>query len=280
MQKILCPIDFSPTALNALEYAVKLGEGLHATLTLLYVLSEEEFNKVLVDKESSFEDWKEQEEARLCALCDEINAVSQKKGLVKADYMIKVGELTEGVSSLAKADHYKLIVMGTGGASDLKKVYWGSNTIKVVNKSNIPVLCIPHTAKFAGFRKVVYATNYDKHDKEAIAELVTLSVPFDSIVQVVHVFAEATVEKKKIHHDFSEEMKSFVGYHKLRFAEVQGEDRVSLVLDEYMKTENGEVLSLMTIQRGFFENLFHQSVTKDISGFTHYPLLIFRKGEN
>jgi len=38
VQHVLVPIDFSATADRALEYAIALGQQLHARLTLLHVL--------------------------------------------------------------------------------------------------------------------------------------------------------------------------------------------------------------------------------------------------
>ena len=59
---ILCPIDFSDTSLNALEYAVRIGEKHDAHLTMLYVFTEEEFNKKLTTKEvKSFGEYRDDE---------------------------------------------------------------------------------------------------------------------------------------------------------------------------------------------------------------------------
>lgn len=277
MQKILCPVDFTPTSLNALEYASRLGEALKSTLTIVYVLSEDELNNVLVDGESSFEDWKTQAEDKLRNLSDQINETSIKYGLVHCDYLIKVGDLTESIVKLSEEGAFKMIVMGTGGASDLKKVYWGSNTIKVVGKSSVPVMCVPRLASFSKIAKILYATNLEKEDKEVLGQLQNIAISFDAVLQVVRVVEEDNKHEQEIFAAFSESMKSFVVYNKFRFHQVQSQDRVSVTLDKIMNEDNGDILALLTYNRNFFEKMFHQSVTKDISSFTQYPLLIFKK---
>ena len=48
MKKILCPTDFSDTAQNAVAYAAKLAQAMHADLTLLNVQSVFDFTPVEV----------------------------------------------------------------------------------------------------------------------------------------------------------------------------------------------------------------------------------------
>ena len=45
MNKILCPIDFSDTSLNAIEFAVEIGKKSQSKITLLHVYNEEDFNR-------------------------------------------------------------------------------------------------------------------------------------------------------------------------------------------------------------------------------------------
>ena len=46
MKKLLCPIDFSEASLNALEFAVAIGERENSHLMLLNIFTSSDFNKI------------------------------------------------------------------------------------------------------------------------------------------------------------------------------------------------------------------------------------------
>lgn len=58
MSKILCPVDFSETSLNAIEFATEIAAKNQSVLTLLYVFTENEFNSI-VDRTSIAKTYKE-----------------------------------------------------------------------------------------------------------------------------------------------------------------------------------------------------------------------------
>jgi nucleotide-binding universal stress UspA family protein len=278
MNKILCPIDFSSTSLNAIEFAVKLGEKHKATLTLLYVFTEEEFNKILdedTDIKRSFDDLKALAEKKLQGLTSEINKTAKEKGLVQCNYILRVGELIDCILDFAKEDSSKLIVMGTTGVSDITEAFVGSNTVKVIENATCPVLCVPEKAIYKKFTKVVYATDYQQEDKAAIQKLIVFGEVFDSRIQILHVSQSGKLVDKAILEDYKEKIISYVNYPNLEFVIKVYEDEINRGIDEYMIEEKADLLVLLTKQRSFFEKLFHKSITSSMSYFTDYPLLIF-----
>jgi nucleotide-binding universal stress UspA family protein len=64
MKKILCPIDFSEVSLNALEFAVAIGEKENSDITLLNIFTPADFNKILNTEHVKEEFEKLQEIAR------------------------------------------------------------------------------------------------------------------------------------------------------------------------------------------------------------------------
>ena len=53
---ILCPIDFSECALNALEYAAKIGEKYKAKLIVFHVLNKQDYqNLAPLDLEGTYQ---------------------------------------------------------------------------------------------------------------------------------------------------------------------------------------------------------------------------------
>ena len=84
------------------------------------------------------------------------------------------GNLVETLNGLIGLHQPDLIVMGTKGASGLKRILIGSNTVKVLAHVRVPVLIIPEVARFEKFfhggkNRVVLATDlYELNNDDAL----------------------------------------------------------------------------------------------------------------
>ena len=54
-----------------------------------------------------------------------------------------------------------LIVMGTKGASGLKEVLFGSNTVHVIKNAKCPVLAVPSEFVFESPREILFPSDYE-----------------------------------------------------------------------------------------------------------------------
>lgn len=277
MKKIICPIDFSKASLNAIEFAARIGKKHQSHLTLVYVFTEEAHNDLLSESaDFTFDQWKQKVEVKLGKLVKEVNDNSLKKGLLHCDYTTGQGDLTKVIVRLAKEKDYSMIVMGTNGASDLTETYVGSNTVKVIDLSACPVLCIPEEASWHKFKKIVYASNFQEEDKQTIAKLVSFALPFETEIDILHVSHKDKLFEKAMYEDFKNELTAYVTYPHLKFTHHIFEDEVNQGIDQYMIRQNADLLVLLTKHRNFFEKIFHRSLSMRMSYFVNYPLLIFK----
>src|SRR5690606_19782376 len=69
------------------------------------------------------------------------------------------GFLYEGVNNIEHENHIDLIVMGTTGASNFSKKIFGSNTSRLLKQTKTPILAIPPTATWNGWKNTVVATD-------------------------------------------------------------------------------------------------------------------------
>lgn len=278
MKRILCPTDFSEASLNAIEYAAKIGETHHSKLTLIYIFMEDQIKNVLGKggNDLSFEEWKILAEEKLQNLSNEINSTSIENGLMECDYLMVVGDLTKTIVKLCKKERYDVIIMGTSGVRDVTEQYMGSNTYKVINASNCPVICVPIRAQFRHFKKIVYATDYQEEDKIMVQELIYFCYPFDAQLNILHISKSDSIIDQASYEQFKEDIKNFIVYDNLNFIRKTYEDDVALGIDEYMVNENADLLVLLARHRNYFEQVFHKSIIKKMSYFTDYPILIFK----
>ncbi len=277
MNKILCPIDFSKASLNALEFAVAIGEKNHSEIILLNIFTEADFNLILDHEgvDSEYKELLQQAERRLESIRDEINKISQPRGLKECTYLLKPGKVVDVLSDCAQEGKVDLIVIGTTGASGFDKRYIGSKAVSIVEHARCNVLCVPENRDYQGINSFVYATDYQEEDKISIQLLVLMANQMNASIDILHISHHNDTIDKAIYEDYIHEMKAFISYDKLSFNR-KVYHHISEGLDDYMKTSESDLLILLYKKRNYFENLFHHSLTKHLSNFADFPFMVMK----
>lgn len=272
---ILCPIDFSDTSLNALEYAVRLGEKHHARLTMLYVFTEEEFNKKLSTEEvKSFGEYSDEASDQLSSIADQLS--TRKKGC-QIDWKVVPGKFVPCVQQVIEDLKSDLLVMGTKGASDVFEVFSGTQTIKLIEETDIPVLAVPKNASYEKIGHVVYASDYAEEDKLAIKSMLELLNPFKPRYTILHVSKKDSTISQAVYNENKDELKAFLKEPSLAYHRSTYESSVALAIDQFMMQEKAHLLAVLMEKRNLIERLFHKSVTKKLSYLMDFPLLVYKK---
>ena len=277
MEKILCPIDFSDASLNALEFAVAIGEKNHSQIILVNIFTEADFDLILehqgVDQE--YEELIKVAEMKLQSISNEINKMSKPKGLKECIYWLKSGKVIDVLNECARDEKVDLIVIGATGASNFDKRYIGSKAVSIVENAKCNVLCVPENRNYEGIDRIVYATDYQEEDKIAIQLLVLLAQQMGASIDILHISHHNDTIDKAIYEDYIREMKAFVDYDKLSFnREVY--HHISEGLENYMKKTGSDLLVLLYKRHDFFENLFRNSLTKHLSNFADFPFMVMK----
>jgi len=277
MKKLLCPIDFSEASLNALEFAVAIGERENSHLMLLNIFTSSDFNKILDSDhlEQDFEAIQTNAESKLKIIADEIFKVSKKKGLKSCEYAIKPGRIVDELAAIADEEKYEMIIMGTTGHSAYDREYLGGKAESIVQHAHCSVLCVPDNATFHGINKIVYATDYQKEDKVALQQIMAIATVLDSRLEVLHVSHHNDTIDKAMYEDFKNDLSKFIDDDRVEFKRVVFK-HVAKGLNDYMHDENGDLLVLLKKRRNFLSALFHRSLTDHLEQFTDYPLLVLK----
>lgn len=272
---ILCPTDFSECSLNAIEYATRLGEKYQAKLILFHVLNKEDYLK-LSPKDSSGTFQREFVQEKLNHLQQAVIAEGKSNGLQDCDTQIEEGDIVDITllyASLIKAD---LIVVGTEGINDFKDTIIGSRASSIVMRSDQDVLVIPRKVFFKIPHKLVYASDYIEEDKLAIQKIVHFAKFFDAEIDVVHVAAGHKAIDKSLHMTMVEEIHPFVKYEKVNFVLKAFRDKLSLGLENYLQTNNGDMLITLSRKKSFFDQVFSENLSKKMAYFINRPLWVIK----
>lgn len=272
---ILCPIDFSECALNALEYASKIGEKYHARLIVFHVLNKQDYQKLApLDLDGNYQE--EFVKNKLASLQAAVNHESLSKGLHSCEVVISEGPIVQKTIEISQKVNSNLIVVGTEGMNDFKEQVFGSRSSRLVLQADRDILVVPRKVFFKRPRKLVYASDYVEEDKLAIQKVVELASFFKSEIDVVHVSSRNRVIDKALHKTMLEELKPFVKYDLVNYVLKSFRDDLALGLENYLQLAKGDMLVTLSKKKDFFDQLFSKNLSRKMSYFITKPLWVIK----
>ncbi len=273
--RILAPIDFSQASLNALMYAHRLATDLGQLLKVLHVYypSAVEVNEVTyVDKEMV-----EMRKNQLDETVENIDT-DWAGDIVKAamvDKEFAVGFPGDEIVTQTKNEQTEMVVMATTGESGVLKSLFGSVSTKVMSKAHCPVLLIPENAHYKKFNNVLLACDEVDDDDEYLPFLKDFVALFDATVHAVHIEDEKKeLEEEKM--ELHQELSGVFPEDKVEIAVIHSDD-VAGSIEQYAHAHDIGLIVMSTERRGFFEQLFHKSTTKEMVIHSDIPLLVLKK---
>lgn len=273
MVNILVPTDLSDLSKVAAQYAIKIANKMDGNITLLHAINIIQPTRAtmrlrLKSLEQELVDIAKED---LDAMVKEISKSLKTSQPVKTK-IVKGASFNDTVKREAKKLRTGLIIMGTRGASGLKKYVMGSNTASVIEISHVPVLAVPELGTFKNFRNVVYASDLTHLEKE-LKTLIPYLEKFDSTVHLIHVAqslkAVSAIEKK------IEAVVQKSGYKNI-ISRVMVNKDIDEAIDHYVEVTKADLLTMFTHDRSFYDKLFNRSMTKKMAFHSKIPLLAFR----
>jgi nucleotide-binding universal stress UspA family protein len=274
MRTILVPTDFSQNSKVALTYAIGVAKKIDATrIIVMHVIAGPISAGALADVK------KNQDEQVKAAQSDGEKLLKEFKGeigKIDVSFQSVPGFPAVGViEQFAVKNKVNLIVMGSKGATGLKKIVMGSNATAVIDQSSIPVLVVPGEAKLSALARIVYATDAQEIQKE-IKMVADFAGMLGAAMEVVHVVknpgSEGDVTEQKL--------KEGAAYSKIRLHIVYDED-VSRGLQTFITAQETDfVLTTFTHRLTFNQKLFGKSVTQQLAFHNTVPLLVVNKSNH
>lgn len=140
-KRILCPIDFSPSASKALHHALALGRQAGGSVTVLTAIEYLDKAEPPEHVDADIRDYRNQlvEHARE-RLHTQLSA--ELRTWCDIDEVVAIGRAYREILDRAAAMNADLIVMGAQGHGGLELMLYGSNTQHVVRRATCPVLTV------------------------------------------------------------------------------------------------------------------------------------------
>ena len=272
MKRILFPTDFSDASIKAFIYALKLADAFQAEVITLHAYELPQLHygglphtlKEVYDtiELESFENYKDQ-----IPLLRDI-AEKHNLGHVKISNILKHGDLIWTIKDVVKNEHIDYVVMGTKGATGLKETFLGSNAGSVVTEVNAYVITVPEESEYDGINNIVFTTRFNEDDKKALKKVLELAKMFGAKVHCLYVKTKKTNVNDVIIQDWKFLFKDDA----VEFHIIENEDVQQTILN-FTNTYEIDLLAMLNYKRGFFEELFRQSLTQKLSYHLQVPLL-------
>jgi len=288
-RRILVPVDFSESSVNACSYAVGLAAKLKAEIKLLYSY----FNPIVVAEpyieENTFQFRMDEivskieprAKEQMHTLIGQIKDHSKKEGIekIKITYHLDRGMPEEIILRYAEVWKPGVIVMGTKGTGRGAYDYIGSVTKKIITKAGMPILVVPQNSVYRGISyigKILYATNFDDSDLRSLRTLIALLSPFDVRLYCAHTGTEDdTGVNRAMLNNLKERFQNEYSGYNLHCDLIHNNDIVQ-GLEDYIEDKEIDLLALTTHKRGIIERLFNPSLARQMLFHTHIPLLVFQ----
>jgi nucleotide-binding universal stress UspA family protein len=282
MKIILVPTDFSANSLKALKFAIQAASKSKAKIVLMHQTSILE-----LAPDSAFTG------LYVPTYVDQLqyskNALSKfrKKALAgfkgKADESMIEAEVVPGVGTVdiiletrkrVKAD---VIIMGTTGASGLKRLFIGSVAAQVVEKSPVPVIVIPESHRKTPIKKIGYASDLT-HISKDLDQIAPIAEVFGAHVEIFHIEPTFPTSdaflKFKPETEIPELAKKFNHLNlKYRVVKTKFDNDFYAGIESYRRNQKPDMLAVITHKRGWIGKIFDPSKSKGLAYHTKLPVI-------
>lgn len=274
MNNILFPTDFSDNANNALAYALELAKDTGAKLHILnsYELPYSHSGMMVSITDILKKDSEEGIEKTVKSIKENPNYANVE--LMTSSFL---GSAINVITNYSTDNNIDLVVMGTKGASGLKEVLVGSNAQGVIQHSEVAVLAIPEEASFKAPVKIAYAADLQEIENTSIFNaLLDMAKQYKSEIYIVNVAdrgeelnsTEEAIEGVKLDHVFEGLSHSFY---------FESNENIIAGINKFAVEKDCDVVAILARKHGFFEKIFHKSVTNELAFHAKKPLFVIKE---
>ncbi len=280
MRTILVPTDFSACSAIAVKYAILFAEKtdrkllfFHSTFLLIPTRSSSMAYMLAVNSNKT---------AKLNALKKFIGKVylglNMKRNEANTKFHVKFGtSIVDDINELINEQFIDLIILGTHGATGIRKVLFGSNTASIIENTHCPVLAIPHHYKFKGIQNLAYAAADLSNVKKELKKVIPMVQKLDASLAIFHIQDAKTHQKMIDTKEITLSLSHHFKFYKMHLDIIEDlEDNTQEAIEKYVKKHKLDILIMLHQKRGFFGRLFLASQTKEIAHKLNVPLLAIK----
>jgi nucleotide-binding universal stress UspA family protein len=266
--KILCPIDFSETSVNAVHYASSLfGLDENTEIELIYCID-------VASRASMFIKIDDLLRSRAEEDFDVLLEKARKK-FPKITYKSKIisDDPKYYIPAYAEKNKVNFVVIGTTGMTQLKDITVGSLTEALFEKCSAPVLAVPNKEVHIDLQRVVLALDdSDVCNDQLLDPLKKILKLDDAMIHICHVKTEGDDEM-----EYDPNVNVMLSDFEYDYTLLEAEVSVAQAIHDFSEKVDADILVLIHNRRNWWEKLFKVSLTKEELYKINTPLLVINR---
>lgn len=275
MKRILVPIDFSKEAENAARVAAQIARKTGSEIYLVHML---ELPVTTVDPAEMNAISSEPQIIYFMKLAHEkfekFISLPFFKGL-KVVESVQFQHAFSGIIAESEKNNIDLIVMGSQGASGLQEMFIGSNTEKVVRRSNIPVLVIKTAMDHFEVNDIIFASDFNKESKTTFQRVADFANLFEAKIHLLYI---NTIHNFNTTKNIEKRIAEFMGdfdfsnYTTMIYNDISIEKGIL----SYARDIDADLIALNTHGRSGLSQLFNGSIGQELANHAIRPVITFK----
>lgn len=274
MRKILIPTDFSEIAMNAILYGIDLFKYDISEFFILHAYQDEIYDNEVSLTRESLERTKATVSKRSLEQLQKIQKTITKispnprhtYNIISSDNL-----LLDETDKIVDDENIDIIVMGTRGKTNNKKITFGSHTLQVLKYVQCPVLVIPENYKYTKPRHVLFPTDYlipyKRRELKLLCEMVS---PYRAKIDMLYISKSDKLSMRQ--EDNRDFLKETLCKNVINFLVVNSKDIVNTIY-KYINENKIDMLVMVNTRHSFLENILFQSTIDEFTLNLDIPFL-------
>ncbi|WP_396602017.1 universal stress protein [Algibacter sp. R77976] len=280
MKNILLPTDFSENSWNAIKYAISFFEIEACNFFLLHV---NRFNTVVFDDSSYVatnqvveEVYTKPEKKELRRILKRIATQFPVNKKHKFYTLTDCNYFIDSIRKHVEEKKIDCIVIGTKGASGLKKIMVGSNTADVITKVQCTTLAIPEGAQFGKMLEIAFPTDFSlNYNIQILEPLFEILEKWKSSLRILHI----TKKKSDLNIDQNKSKDLLEDYfnkttHSFHYLTNR---RVEDAIQCFVESRDINMICMVAKNLNYFQQILFRSRVENVSYHTEIPFLVLHE---
>jgi nucleotide-binding universal stress UspA family protein len=267
MENILIPTDFSENAWNAVEYAVNFFRDSICSFYILHVCPTSDIDK------DGIEDVKSSCEEHMQVLLNKIEKSFRRNERHKFFSIIDSGYIVNTVRNQVDKNQIDFIVMGTKGASDLKKIPLGSNASNIITKVKCTTVIVPENAKYADLKEIAFPTDFlSRYSTKTLESITNIVERHNASARVLHIKNEETLLNEDQQRN-KEMLDDYLGTntHSFHFL---ANNQIENQVQNFVENKRINLITMFAKNLSYFEKILFHPTMPEMKYYTDIPFLV------
>ena len=279
MKRILVPVDFTPSSINAVKYATEMATALNMKVTLLHVLELYQYTAWVQETEIitpvfPINDIPKMEEVAIEKLSLLVEEQKKTNDDLSIDYVLLKGSFVfELIAQTAQNDTEFIVLSSFNNHDFLGNTK--SNMRVLYYESTCPIVIVPQNSHYVPIKNVLYATSLNSNDLSVLQDLTETLAPFSPNIKIVHILSHKP--------EFDDQLK-FLGFQKLienvlKYKKLKYNLIINKEIENAIKMnteqDQDDLVVLIKENKRLLQSIFEHSHTQKLTRILQVPIILY-----